>query len=304
MRKKNKAANFFIKLFIILTALTALFSSVYFALDKWIVPKYFKAYGIENMQELVSTLKTLYSSPKESKMITNGYSKIDVDSATGKLISAGFPKNLDNTIDYRTIADGGDYTLVTGEYKFTDKEIAAIINQMLESGILESKLPNLQYIDTASIKVLEVDINPVALSGEDAGYSHNSADVKFIFKFDTSSVRTQIAEVMDTPMFLLNMILPKTLYITTEFNITINDDGEYTMSGGTVGINDRTVKQSEILLDLLISFIFEKEDEMTTAKLISEFEKIIPNSLGFLGKISFENQITTEGYKGIILTIE
>ncbi len=302
MRKKNKTANFFIKLFIILSVLTTVFFSVYLALDMLIVPKYFKAYGIDNMQELVSTLKTLYTSPKESKMITNGYSKIDMDSATSKLIDAGFPTTYDNTIDYRTIADGGDLGLVDGEYKFTDKEIAAIINQMLESGILESKLPNLQYIDTSSIKVLEVDINPVAL--QDGGFSHDSADIKFIFKFDTSSVRTQIAEAMDTPMFLLNMILPKTLYITTEFNITINESGEYIMSGGTVGINNRTAKQSEILLDLLISFIFEKEDEMTTAKLISEFENLIPSGLELLGKISFENQITTEGYKGIILTIE
>ena len=304
MRKKNKVANLFIRLFVVIAVIAAIVFSVYFALDKWIVPKYFKAYGINNMQELVTTMKTLYTNPKEDKMITNGFGKIDENSATEKLIEAGFPTLHDGTVDYKTIADGGEYTLVSGEYKFTDKELASIINQMLQSGILESKLPNLQYIDTTSISVLEVDILPKSQQQDGTiVYSNKSADVKFIFKFDTSSVRNKIAEEMDTPMFLLNMILPKVLYITTEFNITIEDDGTYLMSGGTLGINNRTAEQSQILLDMLIGFIFPAEDQMTTSKLISEFEKIIPQGLGYLGNISFENQINVQGSKGFILTI-
>ena len=304
MRKKNKVVNLFIRLFVVLAVISAVVFSVYFALDKWVVPKYFKAYGINNMQELVTTMKTLYTSPKEDKMITNGFNKADENMATEKLIAAGFPTLHDGTVDYKTIADGGDYTLVSGEYKFTDKELAAIINQMLQSGILESKLPNLQYIDTTSISVLEVDIYPQKIEGDDEiTYSQKSADVKFIFKFDTSAVRNKIAEEMDTPMFLLNMILPKVIYITTEFNITIEDDGSYTMTNGTVGINNRTAQQSQILLDMLIGFIFPEQDEMTTAKLIAEFEKLIPQGLGYLGNISFENQINAQGLKGFILTV-
>ena len=302
--KKGKFTGLLIKLSIIMAALAAVVFSVYFALDKWIVPKYFKAYGINNLQELVSTMKTLYTNPDEDKMITNGFGKVDVSSATDKLISAGFPTTFDGTIDYRTIADGGEYTLNEGDYRFTDREIAAIINQMLECGILESKLPNLKYIDTTSISVLELDVIPVSsiVDGQKV-YSKDSADIKFIFKFDTSSVRNQIAEAMDTPMFLLNMILPKTLYITTEFNITVNEAGEYTMSGGVVGINNRTAQQSQILLDMLISFIFPAKDEMTTAKLITNFEQIIPNCLSFLGKISFEQQVNQNGHHGLVLTI-
>ncbi|MBQ7466597.1 MAG: hypothetical protein IJS74_00835 [Clostridia bacterium] len=304
MRKKNKVINLFIRLFVVLAVISAVVFSVYFALDKWVVPKYFKAYGINNMQELVTTMKTLYTSPKEDKMITNGFNKADENLATEKLIAAGFPTTHDNSIDYQAIADGGNYTLHAGEYKFTDKELAAIINQMLHSGILENKLPYLQYIDTTSISVLEVDIYPQKIEGDgETTYSQKSADVKFIFKFDTSAVRNKIAEEMDTPMFLLNMILPKVIYITTEFNITIEDDGTYTMTNGTVGINNRTAQQSQILLDMLIGFIFPEQDEMTTAKLIAEFEKIIPQGLGYLGNISFENQINAQGLKGFILTV-
>ena len=305
MKRKSKAGNFLIRISVILAVITAVVFSVYMALDKWIVPKYFKAYGINNMQELVTTMKTLYTSPKEDQMIKNGFTKADEDSAMETLLTAGFPTNPDGSINYRKIANGEDLGLSSGEYKFTDKELASIINQMLESGILKNRLPNLRYIETTSIKVLEVDIIPTSyIEEEQVKYSNKSADIKFIFKFDTSAVRNQISEVMDTPMFLLNMILPKTLYITSEFNITISEGGEYTLSKGTVAINNRTVEQSQILLDMLIGFIFEEEDQMTTEKMISEFGKIIPNALNFLGTISFENQINEQKAKGVVLTIE
>ena len=305
MKRKSKAGNFLIRISVILAVITAVVFSVYMALDKWIVPKYFKAYGINNMQELVSTMKTLYTSPKENKMITNGFTKVDENSATDKLINAGFPTSHDGSVDYGAFAEVQQNNLNPGEYKFTDKELAAIINQMLQSGVLRNKLPNLKYIETTSINVLELDITPTAYEEDgEIKYSNRSAKIKFIFKFDTNSVRSQISEVMDTPMFLLNMILPRTLYITSEFDIEINDDGEYIMTNGTVAINNRTVEQSQILLDMLIGFIFEQQDQMTTEKLISEFEKIIPNGLKFLGKVSFENEINASKSKGVILTIE
>lgn len=307
MEKRHKKTGFFFKLFMVLAIIAALVSGVYFALDKLIVPKYFKAYGIENMHDLVGMVKTLYNSPNEKDMITNGYLPSDLKTATDKLKHANFPMTESGVIDYMTISEGVDRDqIVQGEYEFTDREIAAIVDQMLasESGILASKLPNIEYIDVLNINILELIITPniVEYDGNaEPIYDTNSANVSFTCKVDTSSVRNQMASHMDTPLFLLNMIVPKTLYIQVDYNMQKDIEGEWHSEKGNIGINGRTAEDSEILLNLLIEFIFPVEDEMTIDKLCETFGNIIIQGIEIFGEVDIKANINETGQSGVVL---
>ncbi len=300
--KKKKRYSFFIVLGIVLSALVVVVFCGYLLLDKVVVPKYFKDYGIDNMHDLVAMVKTLYNSPKEEQMIKNGYKLSDQQNAVNKLITAGVPTKYDGTIDYQAISEGLDReTLKHGDYTFSDCEIASLIDQMLESGILAQKLPNIKYLDTLKINILELIISPEVVSeeGQKVEYSKTSANVSFTFKLDTSAVRNQMAVKMDTPLFLLNMIVPKTMYITVNYKLSQNQNEKWEVVDGHLGLNGRTEKDSQILLDLLISFIFPEEDEMTIEKLTNECGRILITGLDFLGHTEI---YTSDNITGVLVT--
>ena len=115
MESKKKRYTFFIKLFIALATIVAVVFCAYLAIDKLVVPKYFKDYGINNMHDLVAMVKTLYNTPDEKDIITNGYTQADQRSAVKKLISANFPSVSETELDYAEISQGLDKSsLVSG----------------------------------------------------------------------------------------------------------------------------------------------------------------------------------------------
>lgn len=302
--KKHKKSGFFIKLSIVLAILIAICCGAYFAIDKLVVPKYFSQYGIHDLGELVGMMQTLYNSPKESEIITNGYTKADETSANKKLVGAGFPKEEGTgKIDYVSVSKG-EASLSAGVYHFTDKELACVLNDILASGVVQSNLQNLNYLSDISITVLEFVVSPKPVSdGESFTYSNNSADISCTFKIDTSLVREQMAKAMDTPIFLLNMIIPKTLYITVDYSISLGEDGKWKIDSQDMAINGRTAKQSEILINLMISFIFPPEDQMTKEKMSEAIGQVLLSGIEFLGNLSFEYNIDGTGTNGVIITM-
>ena len=305
MESKKKRYTFFIKLFIALATIVALVFCAYLAIDKLVVPKYFKDYGINNMHDLVAMVKTLYNTPDEKDIITNGYTQADQRSAVKKLISANFPSVSETELDYAEISQGLDKSsLVSGQYEFTDREIAGILDQMLDSGILASQLPNLKYLDTININILELIITPTEFTDNEGNvyYDTDSANVSFTFKLDTSSVRTQMAHTMDIPTFFLDMIVPKTMYITINYNLFIDDYGVWQVGEGRIAVNGRTAKDSEILLNLLIEFIFPEEDQMTIDKFSIEFGNILIKGMDMLGQIRIKANVQASS-NGVVLTI-
>lgn len=305
MESKKKRYTFFIKLFIALATIVAVVFCAYLAIDKLVVPKYFKDYGINNMHDLVAMVKTLYNTPDEKDIITNGYTQADQRSAVKKLISANFPSVSETELDYAEISQGLDKSsLVSGQYEFTDREIAGILDQMLDSGILASQLPNLKYLDTINISILELIITPTEFTDNEGNvyYDTDSANVSFTFKLDTSSVRTQMAHTMDIPTFFLDMIVPKTMYITINYNLFIDDYGVWQVGEGSIAVNGRTAKDSEILLNLLIEFIFPEEDQMTIDKFSIEFGNILIKGMDMLGQIRIKANVQASS-NGVVLTI-
>ncbi|MBQ7452695.1 MAG: hypothetical protein IJS68_00300 [Clostridia bacterium] len=297
--KKNRTLRFFIALLIVLAILGSIGIGGFFLLDRVIVPKYFSAFGINNMADLSQVMSTLYASKDESNLVSNGFSNADLSSAESKLISVGFPTLESGKLDYKAIADG-DYTLSNESKAFTDKELASVLNGMLGSGILAERLNGLQYINTLNMELLEVIIKPKIENGE---LNPNSAKMEFMLKLNTTGIKTQMADEMQMPLFLLNMIIPKTLYIEVNFNLDISGE-QWQYSNSTIGVNGRTSTQSEILLNLLINFIFPAEDNMNLDGLNTEFGKIVLEGINLLGDIKFTNEIYATKQNGVIITFK
>lgn len=290
MNKKTSHIKFIAGLLTIILVLGALFGGGYFVLDKVVVPQYFADYGINSMPDLVGMVRTLYTVPTEAEIATNAYTDSDLSLATNKLTQREYPIFSDGTFDFDAFYDG---KRGNGDLYLTDRELASILDKLLDSTEFSNILPNLNHIDTLNINLLDLSITPQT-SAETGLIDKHNAHIKFVLKIDTKDIKAQMAKDMDIPIFLLNMIIPETLYLTANYNVNIDNSGTKSVwktTEGTLSVNGRKDSQSEILLDLLISFIFNKEDEMTISKLVENFGHILDQGVELLGEIEFANKL-------------
>lgn len=294
---KKSGYKILLSIAVIIGIVVSIVTGGYLYLDKIIIPKRFGMYGINNIKDLTSVFSSLYSSPKESELIINGYDDQDLSSAVLKLKNANYKIEDDGTIlNENLLTFKGDGTI-----NLTDREFAAICDKLAKSGILAENLPNLNYINTINISVLDVvlDINEDSLVAENGLYS--KANIKVLVKINTGDLCTQIAEQMQTTQALLNIIVPSNLYFTVDYEIDLSkkDDNRTT---GTIGINGKTEKQSQVLINLLIEFIFPKEDQMTYESFTKAIGDVVLSGVDELGSFYFSSNIDNLGKNGIVVS--
>lgn len=278
--KKKKSMGVWGKILVLLGIIVAIVSGGYIFLDKLIIPKYFSNYGIYGMSDLVGVVNSLYKNPKEEKLVTNGWSESDWNSASDKLLESGY--NLDENGDI--VIEGFRDNATTVE--LSDREFASVCNKLLDEGILSDVLPNLQYVNLVNMSILEVNIVTNEESKRNDIYT--SANINFIAKLDTTDLKVQMSNQMETPKSLLDFIIPKDLYFSVSYNIDLEKTGDDRIADGTIAINGRTAKQSEILINLLIDFVFPPEDGMNLHKFTNTFGDIILKGIDELGDFCFK----------------
>jgi len=287
---KRKRSGFIAKVIIIISIVLSIFVGGFFFLDKVIVPKYFGTYGIYNVGDLISVVSSLYSSPKESDIVTNGYSSSDLVNAISKLQAANYKIQDDGTIKSQDIDNfKGD-----GKVTLTDCEFAAVCDKLIENGMLKNALPSLNYLNVINISVLEFSVDPDEDSLDVADNTYSKAHVKFIVKIETTDIRDQIAKQMNTPMYLLKIIIPDNLYFSINYDIDLNDPVER-YSNGDISINGKNPKQSEILINLLIEFIFPEEADMDIEKFTKTIGDVAMKGIDALGTFKFVSGIGLSG---------
>lgn len=294
---KKKKVKLFSKIMITLCLIAAIFVGGYFFLDKTIIPKYFGKYGINGISDLVGVVSSLYKNPNESKMIKNGYTQTDTTNAISKLRSANYKIEVDGTILEENFNKfQGDINV-----ELTDREFAAICDKLLENGILIDVLPELNYLNVINMSLLEFIITSDQTSFDGTGYTR--ANIEFILKINTENIREQIANQMQTPLFLLNMIIPDNLYFTVAYDVDLEKE-ENSRANGVIAINGRTAEQSKILINLLIDFIFPETAEMNYEKFIESVGDIALKGIDVLGDFKFIQIKSASGKidNGILIT--
>ena len=280
MKKKNKS-SILAKIVILISVILAIFAGGYFFLDKLIVPKYFSQYGINGIGDLVNVVSSLYSTPKESTMIVNGYTQTDLTNAISKLQKAGYKIEDDGTIKKENISQFQG----AGTLKLTDREFAAVCNQFLDNGLLEDSLSNLNYLNITELSLLDLVLTPDETTIDEQTNTYTKANIDFIIKVNTTKLREQIAEQMNTPIYLLKMIIPDTLYFEVSYDIDL--EKEENRTNGVIQINGRSAEKSEALINLLIGFIFNEEENMDMQKFINEIGSVALQGIDSLGDFKF-----------------
>ena len=259
------------------------------AIDRILVPKYFSAFGINNLSELIEIVDAIYTIPNESEFINEPFSASDAKNATQILANAGFPTLSTGEIDYERIGNY-DYTLSPKQppekdyIELTNKEVAAIMDEILKSGILVSNFPELSYIDTLEMEVKQLIISPL---DEDQKLSSTDAKLLMTIKLDTLSARKQISENLEVPQFLIDFIIPDTIYMTASFDTFVDQTGTRLYDNGTLAINSKTAKQSEVIMNLLLSFIYSSEEVLSIEELTHQIGMLVTEGLDVLGTFEF-----------------
>lgn len=290
---KRKRSGILGKVLITLCIVIAIFAGGYFLLDKAIVPKYFGQYGINSIPDLAGVVTSLYKNPNEKKLITNGYTQTDLSNSVTKLQAADYKIDNDGKITDKNNFKGH------GKVELTDREFAAVCNKLLEDGALADALPNLNYLNTMQISLLQVIITPNEDSFDGDGY--NAANISFIIKINTVDIRAQIATQMQTPSYLLNMIIPDDLYFTVSYDFDLTKTENERITQSTIAINGRTAKQSELLINLLIGFIFPEEDEMNYEKFTNSIGEIALKGIDAIGEFKFIKNVDGKNQNGILI---
>jgi hypothetical protein len=117
---------------------------------------------------------------------------------------------------------------------------------------------------------------------------------------DPTTVREQIANQMQTPSYLLNMIIPDNLYFTVSYDFDLKQT-ESQRSNGQIAINGRTAEQSELLINLLIDFIFPEEDEMNLEKFTKALGDIALKGIDKLGEFEFISNVDGKKQNGFVI---
>lgn len=279
--KNKKKTGILAKVFILLAAILAIFTGGYFFLDKLVVPKYFGKFGIDGIVDLIDVVASLYNTPNEANLIKNGYTQTNFTNAISKLQESNYKIEDDGTIKKDNLINfKGD-----GKLELTDQEFAALCNTFLNNGLLEDSLSNLNYLNITQLTLLDLIVTPDGETYDSKTKTYTKANVNFIIKVDTTNLREQIAEQMDTPVYLLKMIIPDKMYFQVSYDIDLLKENNKT--NGTIAINGRTPEKSENLINLLISFIFNEEDEMDMQKFIGELGSVAVQGIEALGDFKF-----------------
>lgn len=288
MKKEKKHSGIWGKVSILLGIIIIIIGGGYVLLDRLIVPKYFSEYGINGMGDLIGVVSSLYKNPKEENLVSNGWSDADYASASEKLDESGY--NIDENGDI--VIDG--FKVNAQAVELTDKEFAAVCNKLIDKGILNDVLPNLNYVNLEKISILEVNLNFDEQSKNDDVYS--SANINFVAKLETQDLKNQMAAQMETPISLLNMIIPSDLYFTISYDFDLEKSGNERIENGIIAINGRTAEQSQVLINMLIDFVFPPEDEMNLHKFTNTFGDIILKSIDELGNFQFKKVDERNGF--------
>ena len=86
------------------------------------------------------------------------------------------------------------------------------------------------------------------------------------------------------------------------YDIDLDKNEDERITNGSISINGRSAKQSKILIDLLVDFIFPEEEEMDLQKFTLTFGNIILEGIDVFGKFRFtESAGVNSNQSGLIV---
>jgi hypothetical protein len=207
---------------------------------------------------VANQIKILNEEIDLSKIVPNAYT--DEDMASAKLVT---DTNLNGLISY-TEQDGYSITPddvegnLISELKFTDRQIGAIIDNLITS----------QEDIIVKLGDKDINLNDYGFQVVQVAFSNiteTTTDFNVVIKIDLDKVKEDMTEF---PLNWIKKGIPNSLYFSATTTITKGSNAfEYTTEGKSLVINNLTKEETDSILSTINTFL-----KIGTAK---EFSKII-----------------------------
>ena len=200
-----------------------------------------------NVFELGKQIKILNEDVDINKLASNTFSATDMASA--KLVT---DTNLNGLISY-TEQDG--YTIspdevngnLLGELKFTDKEIGAIIDNIID---ISNELGVQVNDNTINLNEYGFKVVQVAFSN----ITETTTDFNVVVKIDLTKLKNE--NMNDFPLNWIKKGIPNSLYFSATTTITKGTNAfEYATVGKSLNINNLTAEQTDSIFKTINTFL-------------------------------------------------
>ena len=211
-----------------------------------------------NAFEVINQIRILNEDVDLDKLTPNAYSISDMESA--KLVTdAGF----DGLISY-TEQDGYAITPeevsdnLLGELKFTDRQIGAIIDNLMESQEeINIEIGSIINLKDYGFKIVQVQFSNI---------TETTTDFNVVVKIDLTKLKEE--NMTSFPLNWIRRGIPDSLYFSATTTITKGANAfEYTTEGKSLVINNLSSEETDSILSTINTFL-----KIGTTK---EFSKII-----------------------------
>lgn len=191
-----------------------------------------------NLINTIAQIKTLNEPVNENEKFTNLFTISDMASAQTAVNSKSANLIIGNEAEGYEIQSGTSLSSLSGDIKLTDKQIAAILDNLLH-----------QEGNNAAIQIgsQSLSINLIQILFKNI--QENSAEINIVIKLNTNIIKESMSSF---PFNLISKYIPETLYLSSTVVVnklegTFNYDVQYK----EMLINNLTTDETESFLKIL-----------------------------------------------------
>ena len=214
---------------VLIVALTIAFLTIFFVVKPQ-VDQMIADMGGTNIKQLFSLYKEVTTRVNEKDIVTHGFSNTDYNTAKNKLINAGYNIFDDNG---NILPDKLNKENIKNQVELTDKEFAALLNNVLVDFLADANIPFYQKLKlNATAKQIKINSTLEA----------NKFKVTLICAVNTDELTSQ--------MGILGGLIPQALYLTSQATYSF-DDNKLTFTDSQIKLNKIKDSSFQELLNII-----------------------------------------------------
>lgn len=199
---------------------------------------FFKIKYDVNLINTISQVKAVNTEVNESEKFPNAYNITDMEAAKIALNAKSADLVTGNAIDGYTIRTGSGLNALTGNVMLTDKQIAAIINNLMHE---EGNSASVQIGD----KSLQMELIQVSF----IEIKDNSTDINIVIKLNTKEIKDSMSGF---PLSMISKYVPETLYFSSTVTVKkLEGQFNYEITSKELAINNLTVEETREFVKVL-----------------------------------------------------
>lgn len=191
-----------------------------------------------NLLNTIAQVKTLNEPVDENEKFTNLFTISDMASAQTEVNSKSANLIIGNEAEGFEIQSGASLSALTDDIKLTDKQTAAILDNLLH-----------QEGNNAAIQIGSQSLSINLIQMLFKNIQENSAEINIVIKLDTNIIKESMASF---PFNLIAKYIPETLYLSSTVVVNkLEDTFNYDVQYKEMLINNLTTEETESFLKIL-----------------------------------------------------